>query len=451
MAEGARNRLLGLIAGGLRPGLRRSTAGSVLAGVASQGVLIVSGVLSARLLGVEGRGLLALLVLFPVLIALLGALGLPQAVTYFVSRSGRPREIYRRLRPVMLAQLLLLVPVHAITVLIYTHAKAPGIQHAAWLTLCAVPAVLAQQYGLALLQGQENYKLFNVLRVMPAAFYAVLISCVFLAGDGTLFWVAGAWAVGYFLAGLITFGVARLGLPRRSTSAGVELPAIREMVAFGTKGLVGWSSPLESFRVDQLFAGLVLSPTALGYYVVAQALTNLPKFLAQSIGMVAFPAISGRTGDPGVPVLIRRFLAAVGALAAAVAIGLAIGAPWIIGFFFGHPFLPAAPIARILLIGAWFLALRRILVECLRGLGYPAVSTYAELSLYPCLGILVPLLLAPLGVEGLAAGVAVAQGIALAVAVLFMIRLQPAVLDRRGREQPHRTTAGDGGISGDSG
>ena len=48
---------------------RRPLAGSILTGFVGQGVLIVSGVLAARILGVQDRGYLALLVLFPAVLA----------------------------------------------------------------------------------------------------------------------------------------------------------------------------------------------------------------------------------------------------------------------------------------------------------------------------------------------------------------------------------------------
>ena len=38
--------------------------------------------------------------------------------------------------------------------------------------------------------------------------------------------------------------------------------------------------------------GLFLAPAALGLYVVAQAFTNLPRFISESVGAVAYPNIA---------------------------------------------------------------------------------------------------------------------------------------------------------------
>ncbi|MCH7579585.1 MAG: hypothetical protein IIB22_05025, partial [Chloroflexi bacterium] len=63
-----------------------ATVGSVATGLAGQTALLVSGPLLARMLGLDGRGYLAALVLWPALIAQLGSMGMPLAVTYFTAQ-----------------------------------------------------------------------------------------------------------------------------------------------------------------------------------------------------------------------------------------------------------------------------------------------------------------------------------------------------------------------------
>ena len=98
------------------------------------------------------------------------------------------------------------------------------------------------------------------------------------------------------------------------------MPPVREMVAFGAKGLLGASSPIEYYRLDQAVVGLFLTPVALGIYAVALAFTNLPRFISTSVGMVAYPHVAAQSD----PVEARRqlwrfFLLTVAACAAVVA------------------------------------------------------------------------------------------------------------------------------------
>ena len=49
---------------------------------------------------------------------------------------------------------------------------------------------------------------------------------------------------------------------------------------------------METFRLDQAVVGLFLTPAALGLYVVGLAFANLPRFIAQSVGYIAYPRIN---------------------------------------------------------------------------------------------------------------------------------------------------------------
>ncbi len=64
------------------------------------------------------------------------------------------------------------------------------------------------------------------------------------------------------------------------------------MLSFGVRGMLGASSPIEYYRLDQAVVGLFLAPVALGIYTVALAFTNLPRFVSTSVGMVAYPHVA---------------------------------------------------------------------------------------------------------------------------------------------------------------
>src|ERR1700693_1971618 len=68
--------------------MRREAAYSVGVGIVGQIFLLVSGILAARLLNVQGRGDLAIAMLFPSLVALIGEIGISQGIAYHLS-SGR--------------------------------------------------------------------------------------------------------------------------------------------------------------------------------------------------------------------------------------------------------------------------------------------------------------------------------------------------------------------------
>jgi len=401
--------------------LRRDAAETILAGVAGQAVLVVSGILVARALGPEKRGYLALLVIFPVILSQIGSLGLPQAATYFIAMNRDDAlVIYNRLKVPILGQVLVLLIIHLVIVSLYVRHEPKEVIMAGYLSIAVIPGMLFQQYGLAVLQGCQMYRSFNVMRLMPAILYAILILSIFLARVASLPSIAFVWVCSYVMTGLftaylVTNRVLRLGDYKDNSRS----PSLTLMFKFGLKGLLGTVSPMQNFRIDQLVAGLFLSPVALGFYVVGQAFSNLVRFIAQSASMVEYPAVAAYESNETAKPLIRRFFVGVSVLNGVIVLALIAVMPVLVTFFFGKAFSGSVPIARLLLLGAYFESLRRILVEGMRGMGKPEISTWAEFSMYPFFAILAPILISNYGLIGLAVTIILCYFLSFLVASVF--------------------------------
>src|SRR5262249_5603928 len=145
----------------------RAVAGSLAATALAQLSLLVSGVLTARMLGVEDRGHLALFTLIPAILGLIGGLGAPVAVTYFVASGSDARHVLSVLRPILVAQFLVLTPIQAALIFLLFRNSDPDVRQAAWISLPVLPAVLVQAYSVAVLQGQRRFRSLNLFRVLP--------------------------------------------------------------------------------------------------------------------------------------------------------------------------------------------------------------------------------------------------------------------------------------------
>jgi O-antigen/teichoic acid export membrane protein len=412
--------------GGLRRtagavGRRHSaTIGSVATGVGSQILLVFSGVISARALGVEDRGRLALLALFPIVLAQLGAMGVPLAVTFRVA-SGRTtaRAAVRTVRSLALGQASIVVIGHLVLLELLALPDQPGrMQTAGFITLAWTPAALLQMYAQALLQGQERFRAFNVLRALPGMLASAFIGILALVGEASLVNLAAAWTVAYVIAGMAAIAACLRGATGGQTR-GAE--PRRPFLAFGLRGLLGSSSPLETFRLDQAVVGLAISQAALGIYVVAVAFTNLPRFIAQSVGMVAYPRVAAERDGAEARRSLWAFAALATATSTVVAGALALAAGWMVPFFFGDAFAGAVTPCRILLVGSVFFGARRVLADGARGIGSPGLGTAAEVVTWI---VLVPavLLMAPLwGVNGVATALSLSAGAGAAFLVAALI------------------------------
>lgn len=389
---------------------------SVLTGLSGQAALIVSGVLVARMLGVEDRGELALLTVIPTMIALFGGLGLPLATTFEIAR--RPsiaRPLLRRLAGFIVVQASLLTLVHAAIIVLLVGGRDDDVQRAAAFTIVVVPGSLVMQHGLAVLQGQQRYTAFNALRLAPVVLYAALALALFVVDAGTLAVLAAGIAATWVVVGVVTFAVAMMGAEPAPSAP--SLPSTARLVKFGARGVLGSASPSDGAGVDQAVVGLFLSTRALGLYVVAAAFMNLSRLVTQSIGLVAYPNVAGRTDARDATRAMWRFTAIGVAAALVITVLLELTVGRLITFFFGQSFAAADDVARVLLVAALLAGARRVLSDAARGADHPLAGTMAEIAawavLVPAMIVLTPLL----GLYGVALALVVASTASLLVIV----------------------------------
>jgi len=398
----------------------RPVVGSIGSSLYGQAVLIVTGVLAARALGPTDRGYLAFILLLESIVRQVGSMGLPVATTFFVARDrAQAYGVVRTLRTPVLGQVALLTVAQAVLLWIFLSGDPQRVWLAGLVTLALVPLMLGQEYALALLQGQGRFRAYNILRALPVSGYAVILVPLYLIGGASLVPITIAYLVPFIVFTPLMLYVALRGMRRDISTDG--LPSRRRIFHFGLKSYLGGLSPVETFRLDQSAIGLFLSPKALGLYVVALSFTNLPRFIALSVGAVAFPRaahdleVSGRR-------TMWRFALLITALTAVVVVPLELLAGWLVPFFFGADFSGAVGVTRILLIGAFFFAIRRVLSDGAKGIGLPGLGSIAELGSWISLVALLVVLMPPFGLEGVAAAIAISSAFSLAILVVALLR-----------------------------
>ena len=397
--------------------LLQATTQSIATGFGGQLLLLISGPLVARILGVEGRGYLAALYVWPGMLAALGTLGVPIACSYFLNNEpGIVDRILGVVYRIAIAQAVILTAILGAFLFWWGRGKPEEVQVAIYPTLLIIPAGLAQEYALSVLQGKQRFSAFNAMRLLPAFLYAICVLVLFLLHENRLFIVVLLWVSTFLLAGVATTIVA---LRQNRIDWNIQPDLRRRIRQFGLHGHLGSIAPVDSLRLDQLAASIFLAPAALGIYVVGYAFTNLPRFISQSAGMVAYPAIAQRQGFAEKERLVWRYFWGVTLTNCAISAIIIVAMPVLVIFFFGKEFLGSVSIAQILLVGTTFAASRRILVEGLRGHGYPQISSFAEVSMYPWLLTGGAFLMWVYGVKGLAIGVTIGYALSLAVALVI--------------------------------
>jgi O-antigen/teichoic acid export membrane protein len=404
---------------GSREGLRRDAALAVATGFAIQAVLVVTGPLLARMLGPDGRGYLAALILWPLVITQLGNLGIPSALTYSIARDpSTSRGVARLGLSFAVPQAVLLIGFQALWLALILHGDPHNVRVAGWLTLALVPAMLAQQYGLGLLQGHMKLVLFNALRFLPWFLYAVGVATLFVVGEDAILAVVGVLLAGYVISGSACF------LSGLRASRGDAPPSVdrRFMVSFGLRGLLSSFSAVDVLRPDQVVLALFLSPADLGLYVVGLAFTNLPYFIAKSLGLVTFPWVASREEKGDARRMMWSLLWLTTGIAVTIVAVLCASAHWLVPFFFGDEFDDAVTVTYIVLPGTVFLCARRVLSEGLKGRGYPLAGTLGELLALAWVAVALAVSVPLWGIYGAAVSLASSYGVSLALLVVVAAR-----------------------------
>lgn len=401
------------------------TLGNLVAAFSLQAALLVSGTLSARALGPESRGFLALLTAFTSTICQIGAVGISLSLTYFLA-SGQVSgpEIVARLRRPITQQFALILATNIVVASAYVVLSGASIEVAAAISLVAVPASLAMDYAIAIALGARDHRLANRFRPLPSIAYAVGLAVLYATNSATLTSVIATitGTAALISSACLVIALRRIGVDRadilRPTDA-AELnraPTQSTILKFGRSGYLGYLAPVDTFRLDQYIVGLLLSPRALGFYVVGGAFTNLSRVVAQYVGLSSTPEVASAGTEFQRRAVAARTLKLSAAAITIINICVAVGVTVAIPLLFGDEYRGSVEIAQLLSCAAWFSAMKRVAVDVMRGFGETRIGTTSEIinvSLFLPLG-------AGLGLWYGGAGVATALLISSGTAASFL-------------------------------
>lgn len=392
--------------------------------VGTQLFVLISGTIAARLLGPLNRGYLAILTSWASAIGQVGGVGMSLAATYFLSSNQiGGRELLAVLRRPASIQITLLTLIDICVMVPYTLISGAPILLAAAISFVALPFAGFADYGFAFLLGARRHGRVNAFRSIQPALYAATLVILYLLNIRTLAVAVGCLAASVIVAGTI---VALAGI--RSVS-GVHVDgsivsrlgvkrARKEILAFGRRGYVGYLSPVDTFRLDQLVIGFLLSPQVLGFYVVGSAFNNFGRLVAFNIGLSATPEIAANANEAERWLAVRRTLALTAGLLVIINLALAGFVVLAIPLLFGEQYRSSIPVAEILLVAGSLLGIKRVAVDSMRGAGEARIGTRAEI-----VNVVVFLVLcAPLGLALGGIGIALALVLGTLGGSLLLVR-----------------------------
>lgn len=302
--------------------------------VAVVGMTVLTGVLIARLLGAEGRGLVAVLTVVPVIIVTASDFGVKQSAAYFIGRKVLSTET-------VVGSFLfvgsLATALSALICLLYFAATwSPAYS---WLlvalAIAATPMIILKNYATGVFLGTQHIANFNRAHwLSPALRLLFVVAFVGLLGWGVGGVMLAQLVAGAALAAYALFLIWRLfGLRQR-----MNLPASRKLVGLGASYAASLFSLTLLYRVNIVLLQGLGTLAGLGIYTVganfAEYIWQIPSIMQAVVFSRGANAKDPQVFTSKVVVLVRlTFLAAL-----ASGLFIALVSPFVIPFMYGEAF-----------------------------------------------------------------------------------------------------------------
>jgi O-antigen/teichoic acid export membrane protein len=342
----------------------RDALGTFLAIGAAVTAGFAAGLVLARMLGPEGRGLFELARTVAYTTAIAAGLGLGRAVIFFRGRAVISRQELFGAVSGLLASSTVVAAVLAAALLATGWEGLDELDVA--LACASLPLIVFYIEGHTALRGIGLEAWFRrTLATRDAAFLVLLPLALALRVDVSVALVAWAahWLLGAaVIAWLLHRACGRPRAPGRAT---------RRMLVFGaSQALVGLLMHVH-LRVDLFILQAFRDASEVGHYAVAFGVTEPLSYAGLAIAVVLFPQTAARTADDrrsGSRGTLRALYAAIAPALAGAAV-LAVGGPALVEMLLGSDFAPAGDPLRALLPGSVALAALLVLQSDIAGRG----------------------------------------------------------------------------------
>lgn len=402
-----------------RPGVSRIVARTAVFNVSATIAAGLAGLLIARTLGPTGRGEYAAITVWFGVMVLVGGLGQPAAICYYVaSDRRRARDYVTTSRSLMLVTGTVTVIGGLLLAPVLSHNRSTLEQGYRIAFIASVVALVGATYTFSL-QATAIHRWNRIWLTQPVVY---LIGIVTLRAFGILTLEAAIVAVAVSVAIQLLFAwweCRRVGLTGGRTSRDLVQPLTR----YGVSQLFAAAPTTVNLRLDQLVLSQTVASADLGRYAVAVTLTTLALPVVSAVGNVAFPRLAEMGANPSANRLQERALIVSAVVATGILGVIALTAYWLVPLLVGGGFRGAVPLIWILAPGGIFLACGQVAGDLLRGRGRPIIVAYAQGAAAVFTVALLIGLLPLIGVAAAAIASTVAYGVALAVMVQALRQL----------------------------
>ncbi|AYB46922.1 oligosaccharide flippase family protein [Paenibacillus lautus] len=380
------------------------------------GLNVLTGIIIARFLGPEGRGEQAAMIMWPRFLAYSLTLGIPAALVYYMKKKdGNQGSLY--VTSLYMCVMLGCVAMAIGAVIIPFWMKGYSdqvIEFAVW-ALVMSPIAMIGTINTAALQSREEYHLYNFMRYIPVLGTLILLSILVMAGHVTPFLTSVAYLLPAIPMALwTTFKlVSHYKIKQKH-----KIESGKKLLGYGIRSYGTDVAGTFSGYIDQILVVGLLSPSALGLYVVSLNLAKMLNTIQGAITSVLFPKASGLQQEEALQLTFKvtRISAVVTFFVGAAVYMIA---PYLLILLYGKSFVEAVSVFRILIFQTAITSISWILAQGFMSIGKPGSVTIIRISTLGMNVILMNIFIPLLGIQG--AAISLLATSLVEITVIFLI------------------------------
>jgi O-antigen/teichoic acid export membrane protein len=322
-------------------GLGTATGILVVGKVASNVLLVLLGVATARGLGPTGRGTLTLAVTVATATTYLCSAGAGSALRVLLAKSFDSAlfdAFFGLAAVMMLAQVCVTAAAVALFLPVTGVHMTPSIL--LW-TTCVGVLSLASYLLLDVVLATGQVRRLAVADVAGSGLQLMAYVAIATTSSPTVTGALAAITAGYALQVFILMG----SLPRRSGGRPFDRVAWRQILRTGRAPLTQNLAQFTTFKIDRILLGAFRSPTQVGLYSVAATAAEVLRLIPLGAGQVLLHRVASGQSDGRDLRRVRRW---VFGIVVTGAISSAVVAPVLLRFIFGPGFRDAGELVALL-------------------------------------------------------------------------------------------------------
>jgi O-antigen/teichoic acid export membrane protein len=381
---------------------------------------LFTGIITARVLGPENRGIFTLAALFPASLVTLSKFGQGVASIYFIRK--KEEDVSQVASNVLWIALITGAALVATALLLRDTLLTTVLKGVPLYALVAVlplaPILLVESYLYGVLQATDRFKIYNIRLIAEAVLTVSGMAIALLVLDLGLPGAFGV-AVGVRLFMVIwVVGTIHRGSPLRLS---FDFALARRMFSYGLKSHVQIIASHFHFKAAMYLVAFYLNPAQVAFYSIASRLAEHILWLPQSLGLALFPRLAGadeQRAHEMTAMAVRQALL----LTAIAALGLALVGEFLITLWYGEEYAQAGAPLPYIAGGIVMMAMYVLLSRNFTSRNKQSVNIVAAyIALVGNLGLNV-LLIPRYGIEGAAMATAVSYTTSSLLLFVFFLR-----------------------------